>query len=158
MTLPKSERPARFGRRGVRTGPYGYLPGAGRVGALSGGAGGAGGAAGAAAGEEAAGTRLTQHIGWDPLARQVVSWAFGSDGSHGEATWSQEDGTWIARTRSVLPDGTQTSSLNFYTYDGTGRCNWRSIHTHVGGEHAPQVAMTMVRKRPAAASGRTEAK
>jgi len=94
--------------------------------------------------------QITQRIGWDPLSRQIVSWAFGSDGSHGEAFWSRQDDNWVARTMAVLPDGTQTSSLNIYTYDGGDRCTWRSIPTHVGGEHAPHVAMTMIRSRPAA--------
>lgn len=94
--------------------------------------------------------QITQRIGWDPLSRQLVSWVFGSDGSHGEATWSREDDTWVARTMAVMPDGTQTSSLNIYTYDGGDRCTWRSIPTHVGGELAPHFSMTMVRKRPEA--------
>jgi len=89
---------------------------------------------------------ITQRIGWDPLSRQIVSWAFGSDGSHGEATWTRDDNTWVARTMAVLPDGTQTSSLNIYVYDGANRCTWRSVPTHVGGEHAPHVTMTMIRK------------
>jgi uncharacterized protein (TIGR02246 family) len=89
---------------------------------------------------------ITQRIGWDPLSRQIVSWSFGSDGSHGEATWARDDDTWVARTMSVLPDGTQTSSLNIYSYDGSNRCTWRSVPTHVGGEHAPHVTMTMIRK------------
>jgi uncharacterized protein (TIGR02246 family) len=97
---------------------------------------------------------ITQRIGWDPLSKQIVSWAFGSDGSHGEATWSRDDDTWIARTMAVMPDGTQTSSLNIYTYDGTNRCTWRSVPTHVGGEHVPHVTMTMIRK-PKPASPQT---
>jgi uncharacterized protein (TIGR02246 family) len=104
------------------------------------------------AGEASAGTpalQITQRIGWDPLSRQIVSWVFGSDGSHGEATWTRDDDTWIARTMAVLPDGTQTSSLNIYTYDGKDRCTWRSVPTHVGSEHAPHVTMTMIRKPPA---------
>ena len=97
---------------------------------------------------------ITQRIGWDPLSKQIVSWAFGSDGSHGEATWSRDDDTWVARTMAVMPDGTQTSSLNIYTYDGGNRCTWRSVPTHVGGEHAPHVTMTMIRK-PKPASPQT---
>ena len=89
---------------------------------------------------------ITQRIGWDPLSRQIVSWSFGSDGSHGEATWTRNDDAWVARTMAVMPDGTQTSSLNIYTYDGADRCTWRSVPTHVGGEHAPHVTMTMIRK------------
>ena len=90
--------------------------------------------------------QVTQRIGWDPLSKSIHSWVFSSDGGHGEAAWSQDDGSWIARTSAVLPDGSQTSSLNIYTYDGKDRCVWRSLPTHVGGEHMPQVNMTLVRK------------
>ena len=109
---------------------------------------------GGEAGDGLPAMHITQRIGWDPLSRQIVSWSFGSDGSHGEAAWTRDDGTWVARTMSVLPDGTQTSSLNIYSYDGANRCTWRSVPTHVGGEHAPHVSMTMIRK-PKAASPQT---
>ncbi|MFM7243055.1 MAG: nuclear transport factor 2 family protein [Planctomycetaceae bacterium] len=89
---------------------------------------------------------VTQRIGWDPLSKSIHSWVFSSDGGHGEAAWSRDDGSWVARTTAVLPDGTQTSSLNIYSYDGKDRCVWRSLPTHVGGEHMPQVNMTLVRK------------
>jgi hypothetical protein len=55
---------------------------------------------------------------------------------------------------AVMPDGTQTSSLNIYSYDGADRCTWRSVPTHVGGEHVPHVTMTMIRK-PKPASPQT---
>jgi uncharacterized protein (TIGR02246 family) len=91
--------------------------------------------------------RLMQRIGWDPLARQIRSWSFSSDGGHGEGVWSRDGDAWIARTTAVMPDGTQTSSINIYAADGPDRCRWRSIPTHVGGEHAPHVSMTLVRKK-----------
>jgi uncharacterized protein (TIGR02246 family) len=91
-------------------------------------------------------THITQRIGWDPLARQVRSWMFSADGSLGEGVWTRDGDAWIARTISVLPDGSQMSALNIYVYDGRDRCTWRSFHTHVGGEHLPPVNMTMVRK------------
>jgi len=90
--------------------------------------------------------QVTQRIGWDPLSKSIRSWVFSSDGGHGEATWSRDDGSWVARTTAVLPDGSQTSSLNIYSYDGKDKCVWRSLPTHVGGEHMPQVNMTLVRK------------
>ena len=90
---------------------------------------------------------ITQRIGWDPLSRQLRSWSFSSDGGHAESTWTREGDTWIARAMAVMPDGSQTSSLNLYTYDGADRYTWRSLPTHVGGEHLPQVTMTMVRKK-----------
>jgi uncharacterized protein (TIGR02246 family) len=101
--------------------------------------------AGSAANPDAA-MHITQRIGWDPLSKSIHSWVFSSDGGHGEAAWSKKDGSWIAQTTAVLPDGSQTSSLNIYTYDGKDRCDWRSLPTHVGGEHMPQIDMTMVRK------------
>lgn len=90
--------------------------------------------------------QVTQRIGWDPLSKGIRSWVFSSDGGHGEAVWNRDDGSWVARTTAVLPDGSQTSSLNIYSYDGKDRCVWRSVPTHVGGEHMPQVNLTLVRK------------
>lgn len=97
---------------------------------------------------------ISQRIGWDPLARRIRSWAFGSDGSHAEATWLRDGQAWVAQTATVLPDGGQASSLNIYAYDGKDRCVWRSLHTHVGAEHAPPITMTMVRKAAADAPNR----
>jgi len=90
--------------------------------------------------------QISQRIGWDPLSKSIHSWVFSSDGGHGEADWSQDEGSWVARTTAVLPDGSQTSSLNIYSYDGKDRCVWRSMPTHVGGEHMPQIHLTLVRK------------
>ena len=56
----------------------------------------------------------------------------------------------MAEARAVMPDGRQTSSLNIYTYDGKDRCAWRSVPTHIGGEHVPRVDLTMIRKPEAA--------
>jgi uncharacterized protein (TIGR02246 family) len=89
---------------------------------------------------------IVQRIGWDPLSKQIHSWAFGSDGSHGEADWTRDGRSWVAQARAILPDGSQSTSLNIYTYDGQDRCVWRSLPTHVGSEHVPAVNMTMIRK------------
>jgi len=96
--------------------------------------------------ESPAPMQVTQRIGWDPLTRQIRSWVFSADGGHGEAFWSRDGASWLARTTAVLPDGTQTASLNVYTFDGKDRCTWQSFHTHAGGEHLPPVNMTMIRK------------
>ncbi len=96
-------------------------------------------------GDKAAGLVISQRIGWDPLSRRIRSWAFGSDGSHSEATWVRDGGSWVAHTASVQPDGSQTASINVYAFDGKNRCTVRSLHTHVGGEHLPPVVLTLVR-------------
>jgi len=89
---------------------------------------------------------ISQRIGWDPLSRRIRSWAFDSDGGHGEATWTRDGGAWIAQTVSVHPDGSQTTSLVIYTHDGRDRCTIRSVPTHADGAHAPHLVMTMIRK------------
>lgn len=88
---------------------------------------------------------ITQHIGWEPQSKSIHSWAFGSDGSHGEADWTRDGRSWVAQSRAILPDGSQSTSLNIYTYDGKDRCVWRSLPTHVGSEQVPPVNMTMIR-------------
>jgi uncharacterized protein (TIGR02246 family) len=98
---------------------------------------------------EAPGLTVTQLIGQDPLTKRLRGWAFGSDGSHGEATLSQNGGSWIAETRSVRPDGSLVSALNVYTYDGTSRCTWRSLPTQLGAGHAPELVVTLVRQEAA---------
>ena len=90
---------------------------------------------------------ISQRIGWDPLAREIHSWAFGSDGSVSEASWSRDGASWVARTQTVRPGGGQTSSINIYSHDGADRCQWRSLPTHIGGEHLPQISLTMIRSR-----------
>lgn len=94
---------------------------------------------------------ITQRIGWDPLTKSVHSWVFGSDGSHGEAEWTRDGRSWVAKSRAVSPAGVQSTSLNIYTYDGKDRCVWKSLPTHVGSEHVPPVTLTMIRKSQAGA-------
>lgn len=89
---------------------------------------------------------IAQRIGWDPLSRSIRSWAFGSDGSHAEATWLRNGGSWIARTTSIRPDGSQMATINIYTYDGKDRCVCRSIPAHMDAEHAAPITFTLVRK------------
>jgi uncharacterized protein (TIGR02246 family) len=47
----------------------------------------------------------TQVVGWDPNRKEIRSWSFSSDGSFGEATWSQNDGDWLIRATQTLADG-----------------------------------------------------
>lgn len=89
---------------------------------------------------------ISQRIGWDPLARGIHSWAFGSDGSHGEATWLRHGSSWISRSTTVRPDGSQRTAINMYTYDGKDRCVCKSIPTHMDAEHAAPISFTLVRK------------
>lgn len=96
--------------------------------------------------EHAAPLTITQRIGWDPLTKSIHSWVFGSDGSHGEADWTRDGRSWVAKSWAVNPDGVQSTSLNIYSFDGQERCVWKSLPTHVGSEHLPPVTLTLIRK------------
>jgi hypothetical protein len=89
---------------------------------------------------------LQQMIGWDPLVERIRSWSFSSDGSRAEATWFQEGGSWVVRGTAVLPDGTQTSSVNIYTFDGTDRCAWRIVPPALTGDDGGPTRATWVRQ------------
>ena len=88
---------------------------------------------------------LQQRIGWDPLVGRIRSWSFSSDGSRGEATWFQDGGSWIVRGTAVLPDGTQSSSINIYTFDGKDRCTWRIVRPALATDDDPPARATWVR-------------
>lgn len=88
---------------------------------------------------------VSQRIGWDPLSKQIHSWAFSADGGHGEAVWTEENDSWVARSTTVHPDGQLTSSMNVYTFDGKDECTWQSFQTNAGADLAPPITMTMVR-------------
>jgi hypothetical protein len=89
---------------------------------------------------------LQQRIGWDPLVERIRSWSFSSDGSRAEATWFQEGGSWVVRGTAVLPDGTQMSSVNIYTFDGTDRCAWRIVPPALAGDDGGPTRATWVRQ------------
>ena len=89
---------------------------------------------------------VSQRIGWDPLARQIRSWAFSSDGAHADAQWALVEGSWVARTTTVHADGSRTSSINRYLYDGKDQCTVQSFPTHAWQENQAPVTMTMTRK------------
>ena len=46
-----------------------------------------------------------QLIGWDPVAKQVRSWVFDSDGGFGQGTWTKKKNRWFNHQSGVLPDG-----------------------------------------------------
>ena len=51
----------------------------------------------------------TQVIGWDPRAQQIRSWSFNSDGSFGEAAWSQNGDSWLSKATQTLAGGESAS-------------------------------------------------
>lgn len=89
---------------------------------------------------------LTQRIGWDPLTRQIRSWSFDDEGGRSEAAWTLENGTWVARTMSVLPDGRLNRTINHYAFDGADGCTFQSLPASPDDANAAPTTMTMTRK------------
>lgn len=86
---------------------------------------------------ERAGTKIvggTQRIGSDPATGNIRSWVFDSDGGIAEGRWRREGDAWIVKTNGVLPDGSQSSAVNFWIPEGDNRCVLKSSHVVVEGE------------------------
>jgi uncharacterized protein (TIGR02246 family) len=81
----------------------------------------------------------TQVIGWDPVAQQIRSWVFDSEGGFGEGVWRQEGNQWIVETKSTQSDGSQGSAVNVYTLVDDKTFTWKSTNRQVDGELQPDV-------------------
>jgi len=90
---------------------------------------------------------VQQRIGWDPLVGRIRSWSFATDGTRGEATWFRDGNSWIAKVTTILADGTQSTAVHIYSYDGEERCQWRTMREPFASEERAPVRATWVRTR-----------
>jgi uncharacterized protein (TIGR02246 family) len=56
----------------------------------------------------------SQRIGWDPLAGQIKSWIFDSQGVSGEGRWSSDGRRWLVEATHVTADGKRAKSSAIY--------------------------------------------
>jgi uncharacterized protein (TIGR02246 family) len=91
---------------------------------------------------------VTQRIGWDPLAKQIRSWVFDSEGGYGESLWTRDGNDWIIKATGVRPDGTRASATNLLVRTGTDGYVWRSTDRIVADERQPPMEVKVVRKPP----------
>src|SRR5262249_39324081 len=49
-------------------------------------------------------------IGWDPLARQIKSWTFETEGGYSEGLWTPVGDDWVIKSRGVTREGLVTSA------------------------------------------------
>ena len=77
---------------------------------------------------------VTQRIGWDPLAKQVRSWEFDSEGGFGEGRWSRDGERWIVKHTGTRPEGTTASSTNVMSRERPDLARWTSTDRIVGEE------------------------
>ncbi len=91
----------------------------------------------------------SQRIGWDPLRKQLRSWAFDSEGGFGEGRWTRDGQRWVVKFTAVTRDGKTASATNITTRVSSDRMTWQSRDRIVGGKAMPDVEpIPIVRKPP----------
>jgi uncharacterized protein (TIGR02246 family) len=98
------------------------------------------------AGKEA--MKVSQRIGWDPVAKRVHSWVFDSEGGYGESEWIRDGEIWVIKATGVRPDGTTASATNTLVPAGKDGYVWRSRDRIVGDDIEQPVEVKVVRKPP----------
>jgi hypothetical protein len=90
-----------------------------------------------------------QIIGWDPVAKQIRSWIFDSDGGFAEGKWTRKgDDRWLIQQNGTLPDGGKTSAVNIITRVDDNSFTWQSVNREVNGDILPNVDEVLVVRRP----------
>ena len=93
---------------------------------------------------------VSQRIGWDPLARQIRSWEFDSEGGFGEGRWSRDGERWIIKHTGVRPEGTTASATNIMVRERPDLVRWASTDRILGEESVPdEETFVLVRVPPA---------
>jgi len=87
----------------------------------------------------------TQMVGWDPVAKQIRSWIFDSDGGFSEAKWTRKgEDRWLLHQTGTLPDGGRTSAVNIITRVDDNSFTWQSVNREVNGDILPNVDEVLV--------------
>lgn len=84
-------------------------------------------------------TEATEVIGYDPVAGQVRSWVFDSDGGFGEGMWRRDGNKWLVAFRATAPDGTMSSAQHVLTFVDEKKFTWESINRQSDGEALPNI-------------------
>ena len=92
--------------------------------------------------------RVSQRIGWDPVANCIRSWVFDSEGGFGQSVWTRDGDTWIIKATGVRPDGKTGSATNLLVRAGKDAYVWRSTDRIVGDEVRAPIEVKVVRKPP----------
>jgi uncharacterized protein (TIGR02246 family) len=85
-----------------------------------------------------------QIIGWDPVAKQIHSWVFDSDGGYSEGTWNRKGKQWFIQNSGIMIDGAKTTSVNIVTQIGDDSFKWESVSREINGELQPNVEPVLV--------------
>ena len=90
-----------------------------------------------------------QIIGWDPVAKQIRSWVFDSDGGFAEGKWTRKGNRWLIQQTGTLPDGSKSSAVNIMKQIDNDSFTWQSVQRSVNGDILPNVDEVTVVRKPA---------
>lgn len=94
-----------------------------------------------------------QVVGYDPVKKQIRSWAFDSDGGFSEGLWTRDGNQWTVRSTNTLADGRQGTATTVFRYIDENRFGWKSIARDLEGELLPNVDEVEVVREPAGMEG-----
>jgi uncharacterized protein (TIGR02246 family) len=89
-----------------------------------------------------------QMIGWDPVAKQIRSWIFDSDGGFSEGRWTRKGDRWMIQQKGTLPDGSRSSAVNIITPVDEDSFTWQSVQREIDGDILPNVDEVLVVRKP----------
>lgn len=92
--------------------------------------------------------KISQRIGWDPLAKRFKAWVFDTEGGYGESAWTPTETGWLIKATSVHSDGSTASATNHIEPTGLDRYVFRSVDRVLGNELLPAVEVHVVRQPP----------
>ena len=90
-----------------------------------------------------------QIVGWDPVAKQIRSWVFDSDGGFAEGKWTKKGEKWLIQQSGTLADGGKTSVLNILKKMDDDSYTWQSVNRAVDGEMLPNIEEVLIVRKPA---------
>ena len=97
-----------------------------------------------------AAVRVRQTLYWDPVAKELRSWGFSSDGSFETGVW-QLDGKRVHNKRKITyADGKLGSAVNTWEFIDAKQCVLTSTERRIDGKSLSDIAPTELGRDPSA--------
>lgn len=90
-----------------------------------------------------------QIVGWDPIAKQIRSWVFDSNGGYSDGKWKHKGNRWIVQQTGVLADGGKTTATHIYKPVDADSFTWQAVDRTVDGEVQPNIDEVLIVRKPA---------
>jgi uncharacterized protein (TIGR02246 family) len=87
-----------------------------------------------------------QIIGVDPVLGRIRAWTFDSAGGLGESVWTFQDDRWVIDSQGTLPDGSETTAVNFLTPKNDNEFTWRSVRRTHEADKLPDIGPVSVKR------------